>query len=136
MKKLIIICIISFIIVSCNHKDKFEFIRNYLNNPEKLIELLENADFDASVEIKYLKKGGEYFQRYINWAKYFTIFNGNETEVFFDIEEYYSDSEWVIIIIKSKNEYRLKFTWYKENNGIWRLNYIRPDNGPDKYEDP
>ncbi len=95
--KILAVIALVLLLSSCKHNEKYEFIQNFLEEPEKIIELLGKADFDAANELKYLKKSKLYFNRYISWAKNFKMNESNDNKVLFEVSHYCSDRNLVKI---------------------------------------
>jgi hypothetical protein len=141
--KVLILLLTAILVSSCHEKGKYEFVKRFLENPEKIEEFLEKADFDAKRHIDNLKRNPGLIKKYIDWANKFIVINDKgEKELNWKISTYYdgyttgSNKRIISITAEAKNGFSLSFSWYMYSDGTWRLNAIRGEDKPDKDESP
>jgi hypothetical protein len=134
MKNMIIIAVLLFLFTSCKNKEKFEFIKNFVEHQENLVELFNAAPF-VTTEFSKRLKDSSWVRIYREWSEKFLIKNeDNGKEYYFEVIYYkenllrFSDGTkkpLVRIIIKSKNNFKLEFNWIMYENDTWVLNSIK-----------
>jgi hypothetical protein len=130
--KLLIIILIAISLTSCKHREKYEFIQKYLENPDKIEEILKSSDFQSDYFIKGYLKSEIGRQNLINRALKFVEFtNDGKKSIYFDIVKYgeydATDSKfnlllrYIICIINKEKNAALLFEWELTKDNKWYL---------------
>ncbi len=130
-----VVLFIALLLNGCKHKEKYEFIEKFLENPENLIEILKTYEFNSEYfrEFYFTEKRLKFL---IERAERFKIKDANgNTKIYFDVkgynEEEMQNSEngkqivYFIYIENKTKDFRLDFKWYKKDNDKWYLVEIR-----------
>lgn len=124
---------------SCKDEEKYRFIFNFMNFPDSIDVYLKNSKFNSARFKEYLKKDSgaiKFYKQIVNES-----FN-NGYEFYHDFKNtvgsQYGDCYQHTIIIKGKNDEKMKFIWEKLENGDWELRGIDiiHEGDPDYYKTP
>lgn len=133
--KIIIMILIAISLTSCHEKGKFEFVKKFLENPDKIEDILKSSDFQSDYFINGYLKSELGRNNFIRWAnkfkgvdsseelKYETTYYNTKGTLADKITEY---NIFCILVLNKERNFILRFEWKNKESDIWYLCEITP----------